>query len=159
MSCSSGYGYGIWLKLKHDRICTDHISHITLVCNVSTEKEIRNLYNSLKTKLPDALRVKIHPSSTIFEDVYSENDPYPRAWGFYCDTINYDAELMISQIEKLMHSLSITGSVSKKLHTTIGYTEWNNKYNLRETIETDCKIVMADIRKYDSVQWSIVTDK
>lgn len=158
-SSSSGYGYGIWLQLNHHQICTNHIAHVTLVCNISTETDIRKLYNAVKHNLPSTLPVKIHPSYAIFEDVYSENDPYPRSWGYYCEIVNNDVTNIISQIQNLMQSLSISGSISKRLHTTMEYKDWKNPYNLREPIETECKIVMADIRKFESEQWTILEDK
>lgn len=150
-----GYGYGIWLLIKDPLIKTKHVSHVTLCCHVPSEIEVQKLYRGLMLNMPSKLKIKIYSQHTVFEDTYSSHDPYPRAWGYLCEIVDDNIHNLKHNLETLtMDSVSCT--LSRTFHTTIEYTNWNRPYDLQESIETECEIVMADIQSIHPEKWSII---
>lgn len=159
----SGYGYGIWLVSKNQSsqpFNTRHIPHITLVCNILEKRKAECLYRHIKPKVPELIQVQIHTNAVIFEDPYSENDPYPQSWGYYCKLLNERKGKVIYWLRTIMQEHAIKGSISHNLHITMEYQQYKDQTkhppNLSKDIHMECEVVIADITKPNAESWSIL---
>lgn len=144
---TTGYGYGIWLRIHTFPRKLQHIPHVTLVCNIPTQEEATQIWKELKShfQLQQPLHIRVLPKAQIFEGTYSEKDPYTKCWGYHCELIDISQTTIQQWINTIMQQNHIPGSTSEQPHITIDYETTESLEDLPSTMELDADLVVADI--------------
>ena len=142
---TTGYGYGVWLRISNFPRKLKHIPHVTLVCNIPTKEEATYVWKELKVHFQQPSKIRVFPKAHKFEGTYSENDPYTKCWGYHCELINNSQTLIQQSINTIMHQNHISGSISEKPHITIDYENNETLEDLPLVLELETQLVVADI--------------
>lgn len=164
----TGYGYGLWLTFDDKHIITKHISHVTLICNMEKEQATL-LYDKINDHFPYIIPdvyLNIERSPILFDtDMYSDTDSNvmtKEAWGYNCNTDDYNLLMIQQLIKEFMIENNVKGSIPPTLHLTMEYGREvsdiiNNMKNY--THEKDvvlCKLKLVNITSDNPLKWFIL---
>lgn len=163
----TGYGYGLWLMID-EHIETKHISHATLICNMEKE-QVNRLYDKINDHFPYIIPdvyLSIERSSVLFDtDMYSNTDDNVmsrQAWGYNCNTDDYNLLMIQQLIKEFMIENNVKGSIPPKLHLTMEYGREvsdiidNMKNYTHEKDVMLCKLKLVNITTDNPSEWFII---
>lgn len=176
----TGYGYGIWLVIEDDRIqdSTQHIAHVTLVCNMNLDRAT-DLYDMIEEHFNYNIPMLFidlneeNKEGTLFDTgMYSASDSdmdpisiinssTKYAWGYYCSHSDMNILKIEQMIREYMIENDFCGSMSPRLHITMEYDKdiFNIVQNVRESTFTErvkCTIKLVDITSNSCEKWKII---
>ena len=163
-----GYGYGLWLIIDDEYIKTKHISHVTLICNME-KKQTRHLYDKINEHfqytIPD-MYLNIERNYVLFDtDMYSDTDNNTmtrQAWGYNCNTDDYNLLMIQQLIKEFVIKNNVNGSIPFTLHITMEYGREvsdiiNNMTNYTyEKGKVLCRLKLVNITSENPLEWMIV---
>ena len=165
----TGYGYGLWLVIDNKHIKTKHIPHVTLICNME-RSHVMGLYDRIseyfRYMIPKVY-MNIERKSVLFDtDMYSDTDDNiltKQAWGYNCNTDDYNLLMIQQLIREFMIEYQVKGSIPPKLHLTMEYGKelsdiMNNmkNYDPQQNDTLMCKIKVVDITSDNPSEWLII---
>ena len=151
-----GYGFGVWLLVEDDKVNFNisHPVHITIMCNMDKNDAVK-LYTDLLELCGKEYIVYCNNICNKFENTgYSEDEPFTHCSGYYCDIEMF--EIIKFYCKKRLKYDSTLGSFSNNPHITYCYSNnpENIEYqNLKSNLYLKCKLVVADIRDSNPVNW------
>jgi len=165
----TGYGYGLWLVIDNKHIKTKHIPHVTLICNME-RSHVMCLYDRISEYFPYMIPnvyMNIERKSVLFDtDMYSDTDDNiltKQAWGYNCQTEDYNLLMMQQLIREFMIEYNVKGSISPRLHLTMEYgKELSNIINNMKNYDPQqndilvCKLKVVNITSENPSEWSII---
>lgn len=181
-----GYYYGIWLVPcdieKYKKILsTDHLPHVTLICNILTKERALRMYNMLKEYTREYVGMKINETPLDLNHItYKDSHIMPvmsrdttthihdknwnknfYSWGYAVETIDYSFSNYIYWIKHIQLEFNISGSISKELHTSIQYTNSTDDIMMKpleKEEEVLFKMVVANINDSNPENWYIINN-
>lgn len=165
----TGYGYGLWLVIDNKDIITKHITHVTLICNME-----RNSVMCLYDRISEYFRymipkvyINIERKSVLFDtDMYSDTDDNiltKHAWGYNCNSDDYNLLMIQQLIREFMIEYQVKGSISPRLHITMEYgkelsniTNTMKNYDPQQHDTLTCKLKVVNITSENPLGWLII---